>query len=525
MWRRLSSSLTVRIFLITTALLIATCALTYGSIAYLTPISYTTLLEDELAEEIDALVIRLEDGVVTDGEEALLDFMRRTGADAQLHFLQADELYYGHIDFEQETQIVEDNDLYYGSADSYQETTVVQDVYYLYNDDNESQKELPAQEDYLDVEAADTDSVYTSVAAGTADLIRASESSREFFFQDGQHAVLTVSGGLRAVNRTTEAMLRVLPWLSLALILFSFAGSFFYARFITRPIVRMSSIASRIANLDFNARWTYHRQDEIGTLGESLNQLSDNLSGTLNDLHNANAALKKDIERERELERQRMAFFSATSHELKTPVTILKGQLSGMLAQVGVYQDREKYLARALEVVNRMESLIRQILTISRIESRSTVLESEHVDLGALLYALIEQDTELMQQRSLSLTSDIDTGVILRGNEKLLSSALDNVLMNAILYSSPGAAIRVELSENHFCIENSGAHIDKDALSHVFEPFYRVEQSRNRKTGGSGLGLYLVRSILDLHGADCRIENTDKGVRFTALFRDDHVPH
>ena len=123
-----------------------------------------------------------------------------------------------------------------------------------------------------------------------------------------------------------------------------------------------------------------------------------------------------------------------------------------------------------------------------------------------------------MEQRGLRLRTEIAPGVTLRGSESLLASALDNVRMNAILYSSRDAEIWVRLERGELWVENSGAHIPEEALERLFEPFYRVEQSRNRSSGGSGLGLYLVRSILRLHGADCAMVNTPWGVRFSARF-------
>ena len=161
---------------------------------------------------------------------------------------------------------------------------------------------------------------------------------------------------MKAVNQATEAMRKLLPLLTLAVLALSFLGAVIYSRVITRPMVALSRIARKMAMQDFDARWQGTRNDEIGALGESLNLLSENLSRALAQLREANAALQCDIDRERALERQRTAFFAAASHELKTPVAILKGQIGGMLAQVGVYQDREKYLARALKVTARMES-------------------------------------------------------------------------------------------------------------------------------------------------------------------------
>ena len=187
-----------------------------------------------------------------------------------------------------------------------------------------------------------------------------------------------------------------------------------------------------------------------------------------------------------------------------------------MLAQVGVYQDREKYLARALQVTARMDGLIREILTISRIESSHYDMQKKPVDLSSLLKTLLAQNAELIEQREMLLTEDICENVLIYGNEGLFSNALDNVLMNAILYSPPGAEIRVRLDARLLCVENTRAHIPEDTLSRIFRPFARVEPSRSRASGGSGLGLYLVRCIMDLHGIPCRLENTDGGVRFTA---------
>ena len=276
-----------------------------------------------------------------------------------------------------------------------------------------------------------------------------------------------------------------------------------------------------MAAQDFDARWQRRRRDEIGVLGDSLNLLSENLSGALAQLRQANLALQRDIDRERELDRQRTAFFAAASHELKTPVTILKGQLSGMLAQVGVYRDREKYLARALEVTSRMEGLIREILTISRIGSGGYALKREKVDLSAQMEKVLCQNGELIERRGLRVLREIAPGVTVMGSASLLSNALDNVLMNAILYSPEGATLRVRVSPGELCVINGGTSIPDAQLAHLFEPFYRLEQSRSRASGGSGLGLYLVRCILELHGAGCGLENSPEGVRFTARFPDE----
>ncbi len=136
----------------------------------------------------------------------------------------------------------------------------------------------------------------------TATAVSAPGGAYAFVFADGMNATMSVTGGVRAVNQAAEALGRVLPFLIGVVLVISLAGSFFYARFITRPIVSISRVARRIASLDFGARWTKHRGDEIGALGDSLNLLSDNLSGALRQLESANQTLQRDIDRERELD-------------------------------------------------------------------------------------------------------------------------------------------------------------------------------------------------------------------------------
>ena len=222
------------------------------------------------------------------------------------------------------------------------------------------------------------------------------------------------------------------------------------------------------------------------------------------------------------MERQRMAFFSAASHELKTPVTILEGQLAGMLDGVGVYRDRDKYLLRSLQVTGRMENLVQEMLAISRMESGSVAVKREPVDLSAIIERQLALDMPLLEQRGQRLVKDLTSGTVVTGDASLLGRTAGNLLSNASLYSPQGAEIRVWCgrAEEHpaLTIENTGVHISQEALPHLFEAFYREEGSRNRDTGGSGLGLYLARMILERHGAVCTLENTEAGVRATVLF-------
>ena len=220
--------------------------------------------------------------------------------------------------------------------------------------------------------------------------------------------------------------------------------------------------------------------------------------------------------------RRQKQFVSDAGHELKTPVTILKGQLAGMLEGVGVYQDRDKYLLRSLQTTGRMERLIGEMLSISRMESGSAAVRQEPVDLSALMAQQLALDRELLEQRGQQLVSALTPGITVPADASLLGKAVGNLLSNASRYSPEGAEIRVWCGRLEgrpaLSVENTGARISGDALPHLFEAFDREEGSRNRSTGGSGLGLYLVKMILDRHGAVCTIENTEEGVKATVRF-------
>ena len=342
------------------------------------------------------------------------------------------------------------------------------------------------------------------------------------FAGQSESYTLYVTPRIEAENLAVRALVQMAPWLLLVLLIFSLLCAFIYSRYITRPIVRMSGIAGKMAELDFHWECGEKRRDEIGKLGRSLDQLARRLDTALTDLESANQALRGEVERERELDRQRMAFFNAASHELKTPVTILKGQLSGMLEGVGIYQDRDKYLLRSLQVTGRMENLVQEMLAISRMESGSVAVKREPVDLSAIIERQLALDMPLLEQRGQRLVKDLTSGTVVTGDASLLGRMAGNLLSNASLYSPDGAEIRVWCGlldgRPTLTVENTGVYISDEALPHLFEAFYRAESSRNRATGGSGLGLYLVKMILDRHGATYTIENTADGVRAQIIF-------
>ena len=494
--RKLSESLTARVFLITLLILLSAGAVTFGLIAWATPSTYTAVVTDDLTAQVDQLVDQLA-GTEEQSCGPLLDqFIRTSGAEAML--VGPD----GRI------------------ADTGSQLAV-QPVY-----EDSSLVITSVQGDSTVTYDAGTSHTDDTVAVTMSEQATITAEVR-FAGQEDSYT-LYVTPRMEAENLAVRALAQMAPWILLVLLVFSLLCALVYSRYITRPIVRLSGIAGKMAQLDFQWESGEKRRDEIGRLGRSLDQMARKLSAALTNLEGANRALRGEVERERELDRQRMAFFNAASHELKTPVTILKGQLSGMLEGVGVYQDRDKYLLRSLQTTGRMENLIGEMLAISRMESGAAALRQETVDLSALTAERLQQDGELFRQREQELVSALTPGVLVTGDPSLLGRAVGNLLSNAALYSPQGARIRVWCGFRDgrpaLTVENTGARIPEEALPHLFEAFYRTENSRNRSTGGSGLGLYLVKMILDRHGATCAVENTEDGVKVTAQFLPCHSP-
>ena len=384
--KKVSERLTVRVFLITASLLLFAGAITFGFIAWAAPSTYTAVMNDDLAAQMDVLVEQLADTAPEDCGKLLDEFTLSSGATATLTGPDGRLVDTG-------AQIA--LQAVYESGDMIVTT---------------AERDTAVSFGTTDSESGDHVSVTMSEQSTIAAEVRFSGREESY--------TLYVTPRLKAENVAVRALVQMAPRLLLVLLTFSLLCAFFYSRYITRPIVRMSDIAGKMAELDFHWECGETRRDEIGQLGRSLDAMAEKLSTALTELESANQALRGEVERERELDRQRMAFFNAASHELKTPVTILKGQLTGMLEGVGVYQNRDKYLLRSLQVTGRMENLVQEMLTISRMEAGAAAMKQEPVELSALLEEQLKLDAGLLEQRSQHLDKELTPGITTIGTDQ-----------------------------------------------------------------------------------------------------------
>ena len=230
------------------------------------------------------------------------------------------------------------------------------------------------------------------------------------------------------------------------------------------------------------------------------------------------------INKEREEEKNRKEFIATISHELKTPITIISGQLEGMIYNVGKYKDRETYLRKSYDSTQELKVLVDEMMEISKNELLEKDLKIEAINLSEMLKELVNRQSYLIDDKNLKLIYKVENKLYIKADREKIIKVLNNLINNAIKYSPKGEKIIIKAYKSKasktvvFEIENTGITIENKYLSDVFNTFFRVEKSRNRKTGGSGLGLYIVSKTLKSHNLYYKMESKKNSVLFTIYF-------
>lgn len=455
----IKNSLNKKVFISIFSLLMIFGIITYASIMIFMPSSYKSKLSDKFIENFDKLIVELSNVEYDNSNEIIYKFSVENQASVNI--------------FRQDLDI--GNEIHIGN---------------LKIDDTQ---EIQNQQGISGEVVFKNENVVSSVMAVAS---------------------------METVNETLQTLIRLIPFVLVFMIVLSLLGAYFIARYLTKPIIKISEAAMMMSQLDLSWRSQTRRTDEIGTLSESLNTLAQNLDGALNDLQNSNDALQIEIDKVKEQEQKRRVFFAAVSHELKTPITILRGELEGMLLNIGIYQDREKYLEHSISTVDDMEKMTNEILVISRLESDSFVINKEKTDISTLVEECFFSQSSLLQSKEIKISKTICPDVFADVEPSLFRRVISNVLHNAICYSPKGGLINLLLENENgrgrLIFENEGEQIEQTDL--LFQPFYRIEQSRNKNTGGSGLGLYLTSKILELHHMEYSLISENGKIRFIIEF-------
>ncbi|MBO4389420.1 MAG: HAMP domain-containing histidine kinase [Lachnospiraceae bacterium] len=315
---------------------------------------------------------------------------------------------------------------------------------------------------------------------------------------------LVLLSSLEPVDEAKDVILRLLPMVLAISVLLTVLFSYVHARMITGPIGNISSTVKKMKTLDRDALCDTGSEDEIGNLAGNINELYGRLMRSIDEL-------QEEYDRKTAMEKERMDLMLAVSHELKTPLTSVKGMLECMQYNVGVYKDHETYLKECVDKVDEMTGLISETLAASKL-GISEVGVKEPVDLGETVAELISEYELIALKRGVSFETGDFGGKKLMTSRELFQKALSNIISNAVKYSDRNGVVRIRLSEAHLVVENPCTPLKKEELEGLFLPFVRKEENEE---GGHGLGLYLTDRILKVCGIEYRFEPFEGGMRFS----------
>ncbi|MDQ0049330.1 signal transduction histidine kinase [Paenibacillus polymyxa] len=337
----------------------------------------------------------------------------------------------------------------------------------------------------------------------------------------GEIDLLFTVTSLQEISETDEA----LRWFYLYLGIGGFALililSLFYSRMVTRPLIALNNTAKRMAKLDFTAHTPIRQNDELGSLSYSMYTLSQNLDTALRELQEANQQLVEDMEQKQRMEAVQQDFFANASHELKTPLSIIKGFAEGL--QDGVSAGKQDhYMKVIVEEADKMERLVKDMLDLAKLESGTLKLRKTTFILSELVEEVVDKLFHLLKGKKLEVVIIPANEMPIHADVGWMEQVIINFVVNAIRHAEEGSSITIRIEGageiSSFSIENKGETIPDDQLEQIWDRFYRAELSRSRQTGGTGLGLSIVKRILDLHEFRYKVENTKDGVRFVVIF-------
>jgi two-component system sensor histidine kinase VanS len=356
----------------------------------------------------------------------------------------------------------------------------------------------------------------------------AGSKSRQFVtvaplhIKDGEGTVMAAVSSLQPVGDAVSAFRGFYSYFYLLAGVGALLLVLLYSRMITRPLRNLNKTAQQMAKLDFSEKSDIRRNDEIGSLSDTLNFLSENLNKSLSELHTANAKLLEDIEKEKRLERLRREFVAGVSHELKTPISLISGFAEALQDNVGDGKKRDRYAAIIREEASRMASIVNDMLDLTQMETGQYRLQLSHYRIDDMVRNLAVKLMEHPHSSMKNIELDL-LPVMVNADQLRIEQVLTNLLGNALRHTSNSGRLGVRMEQNSqeigIIVWNEGEQIPEDELVHIWDHFYRVEKSRERDSGGTGIGLAIVRQILQLHGGRFAVRNTASGVEFSFTLR------
>jgi signal transduction histidine kinase len=274
-----------------------------------------------------------------------------------------------------------------------------------------------------------------------------------------------------------------------------------------------------MSDLNFDVKYKVTTQDEIATLGHSMNKLSEKLEGTILELKSANNELQSDIEKKTAIDEMRKEFLSNVTHELKTPIALIQGYAEGLIDNINDdAQGREFYASVIVDEAQKMNMMVKKLLTLNQLEFGKAQIEFDRFDIVTVIKSVINAADILIRQKEIKVVFDEDSPVYVWADEYMIEEVITNYLSNAINHIDGQKVIEIKLIRYpdvlRVAVFNTGDRIPDDSIDKVWIKFYKVDKARTREYGGSGIGLSIVKAIMEAHNKKYGTVNHSGGVEF-----------
>ena len=307
--------------------------------------------------------------------------------------------------------------------------------------------------------------------------------------------------------------------IGVVMILLSSAAVLLLSERITKPLHRLSELSKEMANLNFSVKYDNPSEDEVGVLGNNLNLMSEELERTISELKTANNELQKDIEKKTQVDEMRKEFLSNVSHELKTPIALIQGYAEGLQECINDDpESREFYCDVIIDEAGKMNNMVKKLLTLNQLEFGNDQVTMERFNITELIRGVVNSSQLLAAQKEVQLRFVQRDPVYVWGDEFKIEEVVTNYVSNALNHVDYDKKIEVKILQKRDLVRvsvfNTGDPIPQEDLDKIWIKFYKVDKARTREYGGSGIGLSIVKAIMDSMNQKCGVTNYDNGVEF-----------
>jgi len=342
---------------------------------------------------------------------------------------------------------------------------------------------------------------------------------------DGVEKKFILSMSLQKIINTSALSDSFFIYISLGLMVLGALVIWWITNRITRPILQLTDISKRMSRLDFSARFTGSQSDEVGVLGNNMNEMASQLERTILQLQMTNQEFKKEVEEKEHVDEMRKDFISNVSHELKTPIALIQGYAEGLKEFTDDPESMAYYSDVICDEADKMSRMVKKLTTLNQLEFGSDGLESGSFDIMQMIRELVRNSGKMQTEHNATVEVMGPDSCIVAGDEYKIEEVVNNYYSNAfnhlkdpnritIFFDDLGPMIRVS-------VRNTGDPIPEEDLQKVWIKFYKVDKARTRAYGGSGIGLSIVKAIMEAHHTEYGVYNSPEGVTFWFELRKD----